>query len=161
MSAPLGLLDVPTTRGERNNNPGNLRANLIEWKGKAGADAQGFLIFSGDGVRPGWFYGIRALARDVYVDNQGRKVLDTVAALIGEYAPRTENDSGAYIKAVCRVLNVEPHAKLDLRDLDKLSLLAWSIIRVENGRVIYPPVVIRAACADAQSGISVAISGKK
>lgn len=162
------LIDKPNTRGERNNNPGNLRANPnIHWQGQGGKDAAGFMVFQEVTGRPGFYWGIRALARDLLVDYT-RDRQRSVKQLISEFAPHSENDTHAYINAVARILGVMPDDPLDLAgNFDQLTTLVWAIIRIENGRVIYPGAVIDAACRGAMKGLALpssdlfASSGKK
>ena len=68
-----------TTRGERNNNPGNIRwfeGTKWKWKGQSGTDKDGFVIF--DTPIHGW----RALLRNTR--NQPKN--ETIAQYIDKYA---------------------------------------------------------------------------
>lgn len=125
------------TRGERNNNPGNLRHG-INWQGLApglqDTDAS-FAVFI-DAA-----YGIRALAKNLhnYFVLHG---LDTVAAIVMRWAPPSENDTGAYIAAVAASSGFDPYQHLDMNDPGVLASLTAAIIHQENGRVAYAPEVI-------------------
>lgn len=130
------------TRGVRNNNPGNIRVGQ-PWQGLA-APAQrtaeqktetAFDVFVG----PEW--GIRALARTLitYQDKHG---LDTVQAIVGRWAPPSENNTGAYIQAVLRAMLVRPGDKLDLHQYDAMRPLVEAIVAHENAGYRYPAAVI-------------------
>lgn len=118
-------------RGIRNNNPGNIKKNGIPWKGLVRDERQTdpvFFIFAA----PHW--GIRAIGKDLTTDynRDGQK---TIRALISEYAPGSENNTGSYINAVSKETGLSPDAVLDL-DRDLPSLVA-AIIRHENGQQPY------------------------
>lgn len=108
-----GVVAAKISRAERNNNPGNIEKG-IAWKGLDATRADPrFAVF----VAPQW--GFRAMARILLGDyREGQR---TVRSLIHEWAPPVENDTGAYVMAVARALNVGPDTPLDvparLRDL--------------------------------------------
>jgi len=131
------------TRGERNNNPGNIRKSAIFWRGETSGSDNGFETFTGAED------GIRAIA--VLLQNYQKKYgLNTVRGLINRYAPPTvngkfENDTGAYINAVAGALNVSPDAPLNIADPAVLLPLVTAIIKHENGRVLYDQALIASA----------------
>jgi hypothetical protein len=94
--------------------------------------------------------GIRALAKILmtysylYEEDTPRD-LDTVRELINRWAPPVENDTGAYVAAVAKSLNVAPDDKIDVADQPTLTKLVTAIIHHENGRVMYEPQTIIAA----------------
>lgn len=117
------------TRGERNNNPGNIVKSSQAWQGKvAGTDSR-FESF----VSPE--YGIRALARVLRSYQRAGK--STLAAMINTYAPPVENNTSAYVAAVSRDTGIAADAVPDLTNDAILFALAKAIIKHENGRVIY------------------------
>lgn len=117
------------TRGERNNNPGNIVKSASPWQGKvAGTDSR-FETFDTPEN------GIRALAR--LLKNYAGQGLDSVEAIISRYAPAGENDTGAYIRAVAQDVGVAPSDPLDLSDFATLRALVGAIITHENGRNVY------------------------
>jgi hypothetical protein len=119
-----------TPRGERNNNPGNLRISNTDWQGKiAGADSE-FETFETPE------HGIRAAAKNALTLYR-RDGADTVTKMISQWAPATENDTRAYIKSVAAELGVEPDQRLDFTDREILLGLAKAIFRHENGRLNY------------------------
>ena len=114
-------------RGIRNNNPGNLIYTNIKWYGKLPKEQnkdRRFEMF----IAPE--YGVRAMIKDLKHDIEKGK--NTVPALISEYAPKHENNTGAYIATVCRDLKVSQSAKL-LPTKNTLRLLVLSIAKVETG----------------------------
>ena len=92
-------------------------------------DDRGFVIFQ-TAVQ-----GIRALARDLR--NKIRRGLDTVETLLSVYAPSSENDTVAYIRAVCQLTGLAPNAVIVADELT-LCALVEAIILHENGEQPYP-----------------------
>jgi hypothetical protein len=128
-------------RGIRNNNPGNIRRSSDRWKGlhPQQTDPE-FFVFEA----PVW--GIRAMAV-ILANYQRRHGLQTVAQIIGRWAPKSENHTGAYIAVVADRLGVTPRTALDLTDAEQLAGLIKAMIRVECGRQPYSDDLIRRAIA--------------
>lgn len=126
-------------RGIRNRNPGNIRRSSDRWKGLAPLQSDpAFFVFEA----PIW--GIRAMA--VILRNyQRRHGLKTLAQIIGRWAPATENDTAAYVRAVAGAIRVSPRATLDLQDASTLRDLIAAIIHHENGEQAYDVDTIDAA----------------
>lgn len=126
----IGLLSMSNTRGERNNNPGNIRLSASSWRGKVQGSDPSFETFA-DPV-----LGIRALAKLLrnYQVNAG---LRTVRQIVARYAPASENNTEAYIRAVAASMGVSPDADLNLQDDGTLARLVAAVIHHENGRNIY------------------------
>lgn len=132
MSAP--------TRGERNNNPGNIDFNPAnDWQGQLGIETSG---------RPARFArfdspenGIRALGK-LLRTYQNKHGLNTVAKIIGRWAPTNENDTAAYVGSVAAKLGVGPTSAINVNSFEVLRPLVEAIIRHENGRVNYAPATI-------------------
>jgi hypothetical protein len=114
-------------RGWRNNNPGNLIKTMIQWKGKlpylSNTDSkfEQFVDFK---------HGIRALIKDLTskIKNYG-----SIAEIIKVYAPDSENDTQAYINAVCQFTGFSPNQALS-SDRNTLRLLTIAITAHENGK---------------------------
>ncbi len=123
-------MGLTPTRGERNNNPGNIRKGPA-WQGLA-ADQSGDMAFA---VFTTPEYGIRALGK--LLQNYQSQGFNTVRAVINKYAPSNENNTGAYINAVASALHVAPDSPIDLNDPATLVALTNAIIQHENGRNIY------------------------
>lgn len=86
----------------RNKNPGNIRASAaFKWVGQIGVDAEGFAIFT---ARK---YGYRAMGM-VLLHYHLRNPNLTIAGYIDRWAPSNENNTAAYINAVCEFLKVPP-----------------------------------------------------
>lgn len=130
------------TRGERNNNPGNIRESAgdkTKWVGeRATDDDKAFEEF----IKPE--DGIRALAVTLHT-YYTKYALNTVKAIIWRWAPSNENNTHAYIAAVAAQMHVAPDSALNLADVDILVSLVKAIIHHENGRCIYPDPVVQEA----------------
>ncbi len=61
-------------------------------------------------------YGIRALARTL-ISYQVKHGLRTIRQKIGRWAPASENDTVAYIKAVCEDSGFGADVELDMQGL--------------------------------------------
>ncbi len=128
------------TRGERNNNPGNIRVGNA-WQGeRAQATDPDFEEFESPEA------GIRALAL-VLLNYQSRHGLRTVRDIIARYAPTNENDTEAYINSVASEMGVTPNAQINLTDKTTLAHFVRAVIRHENGRVVYADSEIAFAIA--------------
>ncbi len=117
-------------RGVRNNNPGNLEASSSNpWSGQTGSDGR-FAKFETPE------HGIRALGRNLI--SYQRQGIDTVGEIINRWAPPSDNnDTAAYIKAVCAQLGVTANQPLDASNPDTLQALCAAIIKHENGSQPY------------------------
>jgi hypothetical protein len=130
------------TRGECNNNPGNIRKSDAAWHGAVVGSDPAFVTFDTPEN------GIRAMAK-LLLTYQRRHGLDTIAELIERWAPAAENDSFAYIDDVATRLGIDPDEKIDLGDPAVLAALCGAIIRHENGRQPYPAAVLAAGISAA------------
>lgn len=117
-------------RGVRNNNPGNLEASSSNpWVGQTGSDGR-FAKFETPE------HGIRALGRNLI--SYQRQGIDTVSDIINRWAPPSDNnDTTAYIKAVCAQLGVTADQPIDASNPDTLQALCAAIIKHENGSQPY------------------------
>lgn len=145
------MADGVITRGEYNNNPGNIDFHPdIQYQGQLGIE-----IPRNPDERPRFARfdtptnGIRALARLLLVYYRHHK-LNTIREIISRYAPGNENDTEAYIYGVVRdfycltdrfltglELQTYSNTSLPLSDTTNLLNLVVAIIRHENGRCIY------------------------
>lgn len=130
------------TRGERNNNPFNIREFHgcgHDWQGeRATDDDQEFEEFTAA------VFGIRAGCK-VLLTYYRKHGLNTVEGIISRFAPGTENDTEAYIAAVSGALGVSRIQEINVKDINVLTCIAKAIIRHENGRVVYSDDEIRQA----------------
>lgn len=125
-----------TTRGERNNNPGNIRFNPNwVWLGQTGQDDMGYLIFDSASN------GVRAMAKDLLAKYS--RGLDTVRKIITVYAPPSENPTETYIRTIAADIGVHPDRELTLTDRATLTNMVRAMIRFENGRVSFDGAVIQ------------------
>jgi len=139
--------DATTTRGERNNNPGNINydpANV--WRGQLGLE----LVPEGEGYAPRFarfgapVYGIRALAKllATYIRHDH---CTTLEAIIDRWAPAADrNDTASYINDVCQRTGYGADHPL-AADAATLGTLVRALIHHENGRCLYDPALIAQA----------------
>lgn len=119
------------SRGIRNNNPGNIVRNNIQWNG---ALTQAQVVAQGWQWDPTFVQfdtplnGLRALARVLLV-YAGRGE-NTVDELIGTYAPPQENDTAAYENFVAAQVGVNPGAQINVPA--KLGNIMAAIVQKEN-----------------------------
>jgi len=115
-----------SARGIDNNNPGNLEFSQSNpWEGQTGSDGR-FAKFETPE------HGIRALGRNLI--SYQRQGYDTVSDIITRWAPPEDNnDTAAYIKAVCAQVGVTADQKIDVSNPDTLKKLSAAIIHHENG----------------------------
>ncbi|HDL8134547.1 TPA: lytic transglycosylase domain-containing protein [Yersinia enterocolitica] len=142
--------DSTDPRGIRNNNPGN-----INYVGQDGASLE----------RPGGRFakfetaydGLKAMARQLMRYFTGKttgKPLQTLNDIISTWAPGSENNTGAYVAQLSKMLNVHPDAVLNLENPQVMSALMGGIIHHENGRNPYSSELIsRAAGGMQQQGL--------
>jgi hypothetical protein len=105
-------------RGIRNNNPMNLRISDIPWANKITPSLDpDFEQFKSA------FDGIHAGALNV-CNYQRLHGLSTIKEIISRYAPSTENDTDAYISAICKYLDIGPEDPVDLLALIYLEGLS-------------------------------------
>lgn len=127
-------------RGIRNNNPGNivdLPGNA--WAGRVGNDGR-FVVFDNA------THGIRALT--IIIKNKYRRGLHTIDAIISDYAPPTENLTGAYVDHVAKAAGMAPDRVLSYDELRaKMGAIVNAIIMHENGKNPYKPGTVVSAVA--------------
>src|SRR6185437_15408492 len=116
------------TRGERLHNPGCIRRDGTRWQGLAATqtDPQFFTFSSPE-------YGIRAIAK--ILTSYQREGVKTLYGAISRWAPPSENDTSAYIIAVCGACHVSANDQVELTQI--LPALIKAIITHENGTCIY------------------------
>lgn len=116
-------------RGIRNNNPLNIRVGN-KWKGEVShpTDKQ-FEQF----VSMEW--GVRAafIILRRYIQRYG---LNTIARIIAKWAPTSENNTRAYVKAVATKVGISPDAQVKYEDEQLMCSIADAMIRVECGQPI-------------------------
>lgn len=117
------------TRGFLNNNPGNIRiVPGTTWEGQSPIQTDGAFVQFTDPV-----YGIRAIARILM--SYARRGINTIQAAINRWAPPNENNSQAYVTAVCASCNLKPLQNVSLTAI--MPQLIAAIILHENGEQPY------------------------
>ena len=114
-------------RGLRNCNPGNIRITTDKWLGlrEEQTDKE---FFQFEEMR----WGYRALI--CTLQNYRRKHgLQTIAEMIGRWAPHTENNTSGYISRVCKEMQVPSSYVPNVEDKGTMCALAAAISEVENG----------------------------
>lgn len=139
-----------TTRAVRNNNPGNLEAGT-KWLGlmppgqmtpEQAAETR-FAVFEA----PKW--GFRAMAI-ILLRYQRIHGLNTVRGIINRWAPPSENNTFAYVQAVCKDIKKNPDAPLDLSNAETLRGLCKAIAVHESGGWFF-------TSTDLNDGVSLAL----
>lgn len=116
-----------STRGLRNNNPGNIRKTGDNWQGLSDNQTDvSFFQFT----HAKW--GIRAMAK-LLKNYQTRYGLNTVNDIINRWAPPVENNTSSYVSHVAELLEVSPYQSINLNDTDVLTKLVEGVIKHENG----------------------------
>lgn len=111
-------------RGIRNNNPGNIKRTADVWLGQSPVQTDStFVQFT----HPK--YGFRAMTR--ILRNYQRRGLVTLDQIISTYAPKSENDTQGYIKALEKRLSIKANQPIDLNRY--LQPLLKAIAIQENG----------------------------
>ncbi|TNV22126.1 hypothetical protein FH968_04425 [Buttiauxella sp. B2] len=141
-------------RGIENNNPGNLEFSRSNpWEGQTGSDGR-FAKFETPE------HGIRALGRNLI--SYQRQGYDTVSDIITRWAPPEDNnDTAAYIKAVCDQIGATPDQKLDVSNPDTLKKLSAAIIHHENGDQPFSDQQLNAGASAALGLMSLPTSQKR
>ncbi len=116
-----------SSRGVRNNNPGNIRKGVSRFRGEVFPSRD--LEFK-EFTTPAWGYRAIFLLVKNYNTLYG---INTIEGIIKRWAPPCENDTRRYIDVVAQRLNVKPSAHIDWYDSDSMIRLAWSISKIENG----------------------------
>lgn len=117
---------VSIARGERNNNPGNIRHGA-KWQGLSRQQTdKDFCQF----ISPE--YGIRAIYK-LLQTYQRQYGLNTVTKIINRYAPPNENNTTGYIERASKDIGIEANSVIDTK-LKKVSIsLAIAIVNIELG----------------------------
>jgi hypothetical protein len=136
----MGTIGMNPTRGERNNNPGNIRLSSVKWQGEISGQDTAFATFATPED------GIRALAK-LLRNYQTKNGLNTVRGIINRYAPPVENNTSAYVAAVAAAVGVAPDDQIDTGNPTTLNALVNAIIRHENGRNVYAASTVAAGVA--------------
>lgn len=133
----------PIPRGIINNNPGNVRrTETTSWKGQEATQTDPAFVQFVTAE-----YGIRAIVR--IMTSYKREGLNTIQQAINRWAPPVENNTVAYVNAVCSGCNKTPGEVVDFSAI--MPALVKAIILHENGEMPYSDDQI-------EKGISLAAS---
>lgn len=125
-------------RGERNNNPGNIRHGS-KWQGLSAQQTdKDFCQF----VSPE--YGIRAIYK-LLQTYQKKYELNTVESIIDRYAPPNENNTAGYINRAAKDIGVSVNEPINVSSKSVAIALATAIVGVELGYQPYSQKVFEDA----------------
>ena len=117
-------------RGIRNNNPGNIRnSERNDWKGEVSKADKKDQVFEEFETMSD---GVRAMMR-LLQKYQRSYNLHTVKEIVERWAPRNENDTAAYVRTVCKEMQMPECCGLDLTDKGTMCALLDAMCYVENG----------------------------
>ena len=117
-------------RGIRNNNPGNIRnSERNDWKGEVSKADKKDQVFEEFETMSD---GVRAMMR-LLQKYQRSNNLHTVKEIVERWAPRNENDTAAYVRTVCKEMQMPECCGLDLTDKGTMCALVDAMCYVENG----------------------------
>ena len=114
------------TRGQRNNNPGNIRLSSQTFAGEIKGADKVFKTFST------MAYGYRALIR-ILINYQELHGCNTIRKIINRWAPDNENATSEYVKFVCSDTGYMADEAIDTHKKDVAVKLARAISKMECG----------------------------
>ena len=139
-AAPMAPISSTLPRGVRNCNPGDIDRDGTVWQGMA-ADQSGddrFVVFVSAE------YGIRALVR-ILISYQENDHCTTIRQMINRWAPRTENNTGAYVSFVAGRMGISADTPFDIHVWTFCALMTEAIIAQECENYAYPIATVDAA----------------
>lgn len=133
---------MTAARGERLNNPLNIKHSSANWKGRLNEQPDSiFVAFESPAM------GIRAAAKNLLTYYK-RDRLTTIRRIVAKWAPPTDgNDTESYIGMVATEMGVDANAPLNLDQREVMADLVTAMMRVEIGRVPYDAGTIFTAVA--------------
>ena len=124
-----------TSRGLRNNNPGNIRLSNTRYLGEVDSTDSAFKQFKS------MAYGYRAMFVLLHT-YQRKHHLNTIAEMISRYAPAVENHTEKYIQAVSDWSGVPATSRITATNSDIMVPIVAAMSRVENGVFAHMPDVV-------------------
>lgn len=113
------------TRGERNNNPLNIRSSkTYKWLGQTGSDSDGFCVFVS------LLKGVRAAFALIRSYNHNHKI-DTIRGIITRWAPPNENDTESYINNVATAAGLSPDERIHYGS-QQMRIVVKEMARIES-----------------------------
>ena len=122
-------------RGIRNNNPGNIKKNNVDWDGLSEEQTDNTFFQFTDPI-----YGIRALTK-ILLTYRHKYDLKNVWAIINRYAPPSENDTEAYKNFVTQKTGLNMLEEID-NSVEAYLPVVKAIILMENGEQPYDDEII-------------------
>jgi hypothetical protein len=118
---------MKTSRGLRNNNPGNIRLGSFRYKGeKATSSDSAFRQF--ESIE--WGYRAMFVLLHTYEKRYG---CNTLRKIINRYAPPVENHTEAYIRRVAHATHLSPDEMISTTDGALMTAVVAAMSEVENG----------------------------
>ncbi|CRL60572.1 structural protein [Proteus vulgaris] len=125
-------------RGERNNNPGNIRHGS-KWQGLSAEQTdKDFCQFISSE------YGIRAIYK-LLQTYQKKYGLNTIKTIINRYAPPNENNTIGYISRTSKEIGIEIDTPINTQLKNIIIPLAIAIVNIELGYQPYSEKVFEDA----------------
>lgn len=123
------------SRGIDNCNPGNIRLSKVFYRGEVqpSQDAA-FKQF----ISMEWGYRAMFVLLDTYARRYG---LNTIRGMISRYAPPSENNTEAYIAAICEWTGIAADEEVDTRSRRDMVPIVVAMSRIENGLPALRPQV--------------------
>ena len=116
-----------TSRGLRNNNPGNIRLGSFRYKGeKERSNDSEFRQF--ENIE--WGYRAMFVLLHTYAVKHG---CCTLRKIINRYAPPTENFTEGYIRRVVHSTHIMPDEPISTTDGATMTAIVAAMSEVENG----------------------------
>ena len=115
-----------SSRGLRNNNPGNIRRSATRYRGEVVSQDPSFKRFES------MAWGYRAMFVLLYT-YQKRYGLSTLAQLIARYAPAVENDTAGYTDFVAEQTAWPADQPLDTCSAEQMIPVVSAMSHIENG----------------------------
>ena len=132
------------SRGIDNCNPGNIRHSRVCYQGEVQpSQDSAFKQFR----TMAWGYRAMFVLLDTYHQKYG---LNTIRGMISRYAPASENNTEAYIAAVCDWTGLSDNEPLDTRSRRVMVPVVAAMSRIENGTA--------ARCVEVEEGFDLFIS---
>lgn len=122
-------------RGIRNNNPGNIKKNDVEWEGLSEYQTDNTFFQFKDPI-----YGIRALTK-ILITYRNKYDLKNIWSIINRYAPPSENDTEAYKNFVQEKTGLNMLEEIEFTIKDYLPVVK-AIILMENGEQPYDDEIV-------------------
>ncbi len=123
-----------SSRGLRNNNPGNIRRSATRYRGEVVSQDPSFKRFES------MAWGYRAMFVLLYT-YQKRYGLSTLAQLIARYAPAVENDTAGYTDFVAEQTAWPADQPLDTCSAEQMIPVVSAMSHMENGLKALPEEV--------------------